>query len=387
MPERIIIKGSWLWDGTGSTLFPDPLVVIEDGLLKHVAKTGETGEIAGARVHSFPGATLLPGLIDCHTHLSMDPTLENYLDRMSDAVPVQTLRAVTMMKKDLKAGITTCRCLGDKEFLDIACRSAVESGELAGPHLLVATRGIRAPHGHGFVGYPFAGVEAIKAAIGQNVRAGADLIKIYITGTLKGNGDLPSFLSYEEIKTAIDTAHQMGRPVASHCVGGHGLDWALDLGLDTLEHAYHISNSQIERLAKSDTWLVLTPSPMLTKERIDHLPQSLIPGHEREKEMIFANMAKTVTAGFPFAVGSDGMHGDLVSEIEYLVELGASAERALQAATSNAAKAVGIEQTRGTIEPGKWADILVVQGNPLQDTAALRKVKTVFKKGQIQIGL
>jgi len=384
MSQKILIKGAILWDATGNDTIANPVLTIEDGIIKTISSGTASDGLGGQQVFSFPEATLIPGLIDCHTHLSMDPTLENYLDHMSDPMAVLALRATAMMRKDLKAGITTCRCLGDKEFLDIACRKSVENNELAGPHLLVATRGIRAPHGYGFVGYPFAGKEAITKAIRENIAAGADLIKIYITGTLKGNNGLPSYLSHDEIKTAIDIAHEGGLPVASHCVGGPGLDWALELGLDTLEHAYHISDMQIEKLCDSKTWLVLTPSPMLNQERIDHLPQALIPGHMEERDQIFGRMAKAIAAGFPFAVGSDGLHGELVGEIAYLIEMGASPARALQAATIHAAKAAGIDQTRGSLQPGKWADILILEGNPLQDFRALRRVKAIFKKGVLQ---
>ncbi len=384
MSEPIFIKGSLLWDGSGSKTVPDPVLVVENGILKGVTKEVEIGRQSDNRIFSYPGATLMPGLIDCHTHLSMDPTLENYLDHMADPVAVLTLRAAAMMRKDLQAGTTTCRCMGDREFLDIACRTAVENQEIAGPHLLVATRGIRAPEGHGFVGYPFAGKEAIRKAILENIQAGTDLIKIYITGTLKGDGNLPSYLSHDEIKTAIHSAHESSVPIASHCVGGIGLDWALDLGIDTLEHAYHITDAQIDRLARSETWLVLTPSPLLNDERVKHLPIDLIEGHRQERAEIRERMSKTISAGFPFAVGSDGMHGDLVNEISYLIEMGADSVTALQAATINGAKAASIDQTRGTLQHGKWADILVVEGNPLENIEALRQVKGVFKKGELQ---
>jgi len=384
MTQKVtIVKGRNVWDGTSNRPIPDGAVLIENGVIRAV---GPSGEILTARhdeIFEWPDATLLPGLIDSHTHLSMDGSLDNYLDHMSDSIAVLTLRATAMMRKDLMAGVTTCRCLGDREFLDVACRMAVEKGEVAGPSLLVATRGIRAPQGHGFVGYPFNGPEEIRNAIRENIQHGADFIKIYITGTLKGNGDLPAYLSGEEIKLAIQESHAAGLRVASHCVGGPGLDRALELGLDTLEHAYHITAEQVESLAKSRTALVLTPGAVLAEERVRRLPQSLIQGHLHERDLMFHSMALAVKARIPFAVGTDGMHGDLAEDIAFLTELGATNSEALQAATIHGAKICGIESETGSLGKGKRADIIAVDGNPLEELDSLRKVIAVFSKGKL----
>lgn len=213
--KRIILKARYVWDGIRDRVLPFGAILIEKGKIQAIGPAEEILTAPHDQFYEWPHATLLPGLIDSHTHLSMDGSMANYLDHMSDDVAVLTLRATAMMRKDLKAGITTCRCLGDKEFLDVACRQAVEKGEILGPRVLVATRGIRAPQGHGFVGYPFKGIEEIRKAIKENISRGADLIKIYITGTLKGKGNLPSYLTREEIRLSIEEAHGAGTPVAS----------------------------------------------------------------------------------------------------------------------------------------------------------------------------
>jgi len=383
MPNRILIKGSFLWDGISEALLPEGCVLVEDKIIKKVGTYADLNSEKSDKFLDYSGLTLMPGMIDCHTHHSMDASLENYLDRMSDSIPELTLRAKAMMKKDLEAGITTCRTLGDKEYLDIECRDAVNNGSLAGPRSIVAGKGIRASKGHGFVGYPFNGKDEIRNAIKDNLAAGADFTKIYITGTLKGDGDLPSFLSREEIETAINISHEAGVRVASHCVGGIGLDWALELGLDTLEHAYQINNIQIEKLAKSKTWLVLTPSPILNDEIVNHYPKHLIQGHFNEREEISSRMRAMINAGIPFALGSDGMHGELANEAEYIVELGATNYKALQAVTINGAKVCGIENETGNIESGKFADVIAVQGNPLENIKTLKNVKAVIEQGKL----
>lgn len=383
MAERILIKGSFVWDGISTKLLPEGAIIMEDKKIKAVDSYAEINPSAYDKVLDFSGFTLLPGMIDSHTHHSMDPTLENYLDRMSDSIPELTLRATAMMKKDLLAGVTTCRTLGDKEYLDIACREAVKRDLVAGPRSIVAGKGIRAAKGHGFVGYPFNGKEEIINAIKENLASGADFIKIYITGTLKGSGDLPSYLTREEIATAIHTSHEAGVKVASHCVGGIGLDWALELELDTLEHAYHISDRQIEKLAKSRTQPVLTPSPILNDEIVNHYPKHLIQGHFNERDEIKGRMRALIGAHIPFALGTDGMHGELVQEAEYVVELGASNFDVLQALTINGARVCGIENETGSLVEGKYADVIAVESNPLENIQTLKQVKAVVKQGRL----
>jgi imidazolonepropionase-like amidohydrolase len=166
-------------------------------------------------------------------------------------------------------------------------------------------------------------------------------------------------------------------------VGGEGLDWALEFGLDTLEHAYHISDDQIQHLLRSDTFLVLTPSPILNSERINNLPANLIQGHLNEQMEIRERMASMVNSGIPFAVGTDGMHGGLSRELEYLVDMGASNYAAMRAATIQGAIVSGIDSLKGSLEPGKQADVIAVQGNPLVDIHAMKHVLAIFKNGKL----
>ncbi|MDA0193717.1 MAG: amidohydrolase family protein [Bacteroidetes bacterium] len=382
----MVIAADLLWDGINDKPLSNWGMEIVGERIRNVTPIDQLDTSVEEMV-ILRDCTIMPGLIDSHTHLSMDASLENYLDHMSDPLEELTARAIAMMKKDLDAGITTCRCLGDREFLDVACKEAIESGLVQGPNILIATRGIKSPTGHGFVGYPFEGADEIVRAIRENARAGADLIKIYISGTLKGSGNLPSFLRREEIRIAIETAHECGLPVASHCVGGEGLDWALELGLDTLEHAYHITAEQIEKLSNSNTKLVLTPGPMLSDQRIQHLPKNLIPGHCEEKDEIYNNMASMIAAKIPFALGTDGMHGSLHEEIQYAVDMGASHVEALKAATIHGAKVCGIEENTGSLETSKYADLIIVKGNPFQEVSALKNIEMVMKRGDVVVRL
>jgi imidazolonepropionase-like amidohydrolase len=381
--DRILVRGKILIDGLGSPPIEQGCVIIEGERILALGREEEI-EIEGIK-HTIncSDQTLLPGLIDCHNHLSLDPTLDNYLYRMNDSIPELTLRATATMAVDLQSGVTTSRYLGDKGFLDVECKKAVDSGLVPGPRLLIATRGIRAFHGHGFVGYPFGGVEQIRTAVRENLSAGADLIKIYITGTLRGSKGIPSYFSKEEIHTAVDEAHRVGIPVATHCIGGVGLEWALETGIETIEHGYFLTDREIELLVKSDSWLVMTPSIFFTDARIRTLPPPLIEGHLQQREEVGQRMTASIKAGVKFAVGTDGMHGGIAQEIQYLMDFGATASQALMAATYYAAKVCGLEDSIGTLEPGKFGDIIGVEGNPLKDIGALKKVKTVISHGKV----
>ncbi len=382
--RRTLIKGGLVIDGMGNPPIEKGAILIEGERILRVGKEEEFKGEADVRVLDCSDQTLLPGLIDCHNHLSLDPRLENYLYRMADPIPALTLRACETMKMDLRSGVTASRCLGDKGFLDVECKKAVAEGRIEGPRILVATRGIRAFHGHGFVGYPFSGIDQIRNVVRENVAAGADLIKIYITGTLRGPQGIPCYFSKEEIQTAVDEAHRVGIPVATHCIGGVGLEWALETGIDTIEHGYFLSDKGIDLLAKSESWLVMTPSIFFTEARIRTLPPHLIEGHLQQRDEVGQRMTAAIKAGVKFAVGTDGMHGGIAQEIQYLMDFGATPKQALMASTCYAAKVCGLEESIGTLEPGKYADIIGVKGNPLEDIAALKRVRTVISCGRIK---
>jgi imidazolonepropionase-like amidohydrolase len=381
--QTTLIKGARLIDGTGGPAVEPAVLLTAGAVVEAVGAEAAARAAEASEVWDLGDQTLLPGLIDCHNHLSLDPTLDNYLHRMNDPLPELTLRAVSSMKVDLLAGVTTSRCLGDKGFLDIACRKASAAGTLLGPRLLVATRGIRAPHGHGFVGYPFGGLEPIRNAVRENLQAGADLIKVYITGTLRGPRQILHFYSREEIQVAVDEAHRVGVPVATHCIGGPGLRLALETGIDVIEHGYFVTDEEIELLKKYDRWLVMTPSIFFTDARIRTLPPDLIDGHLRQREEVRQRLGATIQAGVKYAVGTDGMHGGLAREISYLVELGATPAAALQAATADAAKVCGLGDRVGTLQKGKLADCIGVEGNPLEDMDSLERVHTVILEGRL----
>jgi imidazolonepropionase-like amidohydrolase len=381
--KNSLIRGKALITGAENKATQPAAVLIGNGRIEAVGAEAQSRAAEADEVIECKGQTLLPGLIDCHNHLSLDPALDNYLLRMNDSIPELTIRAVQTMAVDLASGVTTSRCLGDKGFLDIECKKAVAAGQVSGPRLLVATRGIRAPHGHGFVGYPFCGIENIRQAVRENLSAGADLIKIYITGTLRSSKGFAHFFSREEVQTLVDEAHRVGAPVATHCIGGPGFKLALETGIDVIEHGYFISDADIDLLIQSGRWLVMTPSIFFTDARIRTLPANLIEGHIQQRNEVRQRLTAAIHSGVKFAVGTDGMHGGLAREVQYLTQFGASPFEAIKAATLNAAAVCDMTDSIGSIEKGKIADIIGVAGNPLEDISALQRVKTVVQEGLV----
>ena len=379
--NRLLVRGALLIDGTGRPAIEKGAVLIEGEKIVAVGMEKDLGPLSDVQVIPCGDEVFIPGLIDCHTHLSLDPTLENWPARMSDNEAEQTLRAVRNLAVDLKSGVTTARCLGDKYFLDVACRKAIESGRLAGPRILVATRAIRAMHGHGIVGYPFDGPDQIRQAVRENLKAGADVIKLFITGTVRTGKDLPCYLSREEISIAVQEAHRVGMRTAAHCIGGVGLEECIAAGVDSVEHGYFMTDREMDLLLRSDGWLVLTPIPYFDEEFIRHLPGELADAFRRGRDEVSERMAAAIRSGMKFAVGTDGLHGGLARAMEHLVEMGASEADALAAATRRAAMVMGLEGKIGTLEPGKSADLVGVKGDPLKDIRALQKVGTVDLPG------
>jgi imidazolonepropionase-like amidohydrolase len=172
--------------------------------------------------------------------------------------------------------------------------------------------------------------------------------------------------------------------VATHCIGGVGFEWAIETGIDVIEHGYFLTDREIDLLVKSDRWLVMTPSIFFTDDRIQKLPTDLIDGHWRQRDEVGQRMKAAIKAGVKFAVGTDGMHGGIAQEIQYLMDFGASPNQALMASTCHAAKVCGLEESIGTLEPSKYADIIGVKGNPLEDMGALKRVKTVISCGRFK---
>jgi imidazolonepropionase-like amidohydrolase len=215
----------------------------------------------------------------------------------------------------------------------------------------------------------------------ENLLAGADFIKAYVTDTVYTPG-LPCYPSREELAVLVAEAHRLGRSVAAHCIGGPGLDLCLELGVDVIEHGYFATRSQLERLRDSGAWLTVTPTPILSDAYGACVGPELAEGFRQSRAPLRESMSLVMELGVPFALGSDGLHGQLHQDMAYAVELGASNRLALQAATIQAARLCGLAKETGSIERGKAADLVGLRHNPLLDIRAAAEVALVIADGR-----
>ena len=383
----VLVTGGKLIDGTGRAPIERGAVLVEDGRIAAVGRRGELTAPPGATVIDRGEETLLPGLIDAHTHLSIIPGLGNQSGQLKSRAAQAMLRAIPNMRKDLLSGVTTMRVVGEEHFLDIDIRDAVAAGRIPGPRLRVATRPIAARHGHGTALTASDGPEEIRRHIRENLAAGADLIKFFATGgtsSARAAADT-CFYSPEEIRLIVDEAHRDGRPVAVHAHGGPAIRWCVEAGVDTIEHGKLGTREDFEMMRKAGTWLVSNHAIGFHPEGIEGGDG----GNPRIMEKLAISRARSpqtfgfaLEAGVRWALGTDSMHGLLWFEAQKAVEFGATREQALAGVTRNAAEAIGLLDQVGTLEVGKRADIVSLRGDPLQDIVALREVGLVMKDGQ-----
>jgi len=398
-PVRAVRFGK-LWDGHGK-VWTNAIVIVEDGKIRSVT-TDASAIPQDAELIDLSKYTGLPGLIDVHTHMTMytdekpgEPMLKQ-LTANPPAVEVFLARKGAM--RTLEAGVTTVRDLGADQYMDIAMRDLINHGEMIGPRMFVVGYGLyitNTPYKPGLnlpAGGIADGVPEVLRVVRQQIAAGADWIKMYAsTGT---DDDVTGFqtYNYEEIKAAVDTAHQFGKKIAIHSYGPAGARDAVRAGTDSLEHATDMDDATIQEMVKRGTYYVPT---------IDHNRYYLdngdkigyAPGYkERLQAFIPRNLETTrraFKAGVKIAMGSDAiytMFGENTRELGWFVKAGMTPEQALQTATTNAAALLGKEKELGAVAPGYLADLVAVEGDPLTDiNVVLNNVKWVMTNGNVVV--
>jgi imidazolonepropionase-like amidohydrolase len=398
-PVRAVRFGK-LWDGHGK-VWTGAIVIVEDGKIRNVT-TDASAIPQGAQVIDLSNYIGLPGLIDVHTHMTMytdekpgEPMLKQ-LTVNPPAVEVFLARKGAM--RTLEAGVTTVRDLGADQYMDIAMRDLINHGEIIGPRMFVVGYGLyitNTPYKPGLnlpAGGIADGVPEVLRVVRQQIAAGADWIKMYAsTGT---DDDVTGFqtYNYDEIKAAVDTAHQFGKKIAIHSYGPAGARDAVRAGTDSLEHATDMDDATIQEMVKRGTYYV--PTIDHNRYYIDNGDKiGYAPGYqERLQAFIPRNLETTrraFKAGVKIAMGSDAiytMFGENTRELGWFVKAGMTPEQALQTATGNAAKLLGKETELGALAPGYLADLVAVDGDPLADiNVVLNNVKWVMKSGDVVV--
>jgi imidazolonepropionase-like amidohydrolase len=375
--------------------------VIEGDKIVSVGPAAEVKAAAGATTVDLPNATVLPGLIDAHTHITFDVSSVGY-QGLGISVPREALVGAKNARITLEAGFTTVRNVGARGYSDVALRDAINDGDVPGPRMLVSGPALSITGGHcdnNLLPFEYHresegvadGVEAVQHKVREIIKYGADVIKMCATGGVMSKGDDPnaSQFTLEEMKAIVAEAHRLGRKVAAHAHGAEGVRWASEAGVDSIEHGHLMDDASIATLKKNGTYIIPTLYLMdWNKENMAkrNLPDYVVRKMQMVTQVGQANLKKAFAAGLKVGFGTDAAvypHGLNAHEFAVYVRLGMSPLQAIQTATVNDADLLGWSDKIGTIEAGKYADIIAVDGDPLKDVTTLQNVKFVMKGGEV----
>ena len=383
------VRCGTLFDGTGADPVRDAVVLVDDGRITAVGPAATTVIPPGAEVVDLRDRFVMPGLIDAHSHISIVPGMGDQIGQLRQAPVPQALRATANLRRDLFAGTTTMRVMSEENFLDLDVRAAIDAGVIPGPRLLCGTRGITASNGHGRAHSAFDGVDEIRRGVRENFQRGADHVKIFATGGVASTGTTLKACVYtrEEIRTAVEEAERVGKYAAAHAHGGPGLTMSVEEGVSTIEHGALATDDDVALMKERNVWLVCTFSIFLHPNGIeqgDGRNPAIMEKMLWARRVVDDNFPRHLASGIRYALGTDSVHGQMPFEMATLVRLGVSNKDALLAGTRWGAAACRVDGEIGTLTPGKRADLIAIDGDPLKDIQAMRRVRFVMKDGATQ---
>jgi imidazolonepropionase-like amidohydrolase len=407
----IVLKAARMFDGKSKALVQNAVVIVQGDKIVDVGSNLPVPD--GAQVIDLGDATLSPGFMDAHTHLTLDFSGDYNLRRLHELdlnVSEQAIKATAYARATVEAGFTTVRDLGSRfvssrEFVDIALRNSINKGVIVGPRMLVATKGIGATGGHfdptsGFRDFLFGrepdytdgianGPDEIRKAVRFEVKNGADVIKAAVSGgvlSLADEVDTPQ-LTPAEMAALVDESHRLRKKVAVHCHGDQAAREAIEAGVDSIEHGSFMKPETLTRMKNKGTFL--TPTLMATEwimSKIDNYPPALQAKAKAAGAARSEMFRNAVKMGVKISFGTDAAvfpHGQNAKEFKLMVDLGMTPIDALKSATANDAELLGLAQKVGTLEKGKLADIVALPGDPTADITVTERVSFVMKEGKI----
>jgi imidazolonepropionase-like amidohydrolase len=390
--ERTILAGAMLLDGSGTPPVAGRALVVENG---RIASIVDAAEAPSGTTLRLDGLTLLPGLINCHVHLCFggeaDPATVMARESYASTVILAVLRA----RQNVEAGVTTVRDLGGRDYAELAVRDAIRAGLVVGPRVLCAGRGVCMTGGHGWnmIGRQADGPDDVRKAVREQLRAGADVIKLFATGGVMTPGVEPGSaqLTLDEVRAGIEEARKAGRRTAAHAMGSDGIANCLEGGITTIEHGVFLTAALCERMARDGVALVPTliaPHAIAAGGLQAGIPEYAVRKSLAVRDRHLEGFRMALRHGVPIAAGTDAgtplnPHGSLVPELELMVKGGMTPLAALQSATATAARMLGLEHETGRVAPGLAADLLAVAGNPLERIQALDEIRLVMAQGRV----
>ena len=400
-PQHVVIHAGHMLDVKTGKMLENVTLVIDGDKITSVSGGGsQSDKQADAHVINLPNATLLPGLIDAHTHLTFDPNFG--YQELGVSIPKEALIGAKNARITLEAGFTTVRNVGASGYTDIALRDAINEGMVPGPRIDASGPALSITGGHcdqNLLPYEWHakadgtadGVEGVQHKVREIIKYGADVIKVCATGGVLSKGDDPRASQYtlEEMKAIVADAHRLGRKVAAHAHGAQGIAWAAEAGVDSIEHGSYIDDAAIKIMKERGTYLV--PTMYLADWMRENATRIGLPAMyaEKMKSVTLAsrqNLRHAFEAGVKVAFGTDAAvypHGLNAHEFAVYVQQGMTPVQAIQTATVNAADLLGWSDRIGTLEQGKFADMIAVNGDPTKDVTLLQNPTFVMKGGVV----
>jgi imidazolonepropionase-like amidohydrolase len=407
-PKTTYIRAGRLFDATSDTVRTNVVIMVVGDRIQNIDDAKSAVIPGGVTVIDLSRATVLPGLIDCHTHLGSRADRYEEIYKFTDTPFQSAFAAVVNARKTLEAGFTSVRDVGSRPFMAVDLRNSINEGLVPGPRIVASGPGISITGGHGDLNnfspqtrvsmFPEErdfhiadGVDQVRHVVRAQIKYGVDVIKILATGGVLSKGDSPGAPQFtlEELKAAADEAHMAGRKIAAHAHGTQGIKNAILAGIDSIEHASLIDDEGIRLAKERGTYLVMdiyNDDYILGKAIEFGLPQENVDKERAIGRLQRENFQRAVQGGAKMAFGTDAgvyPHGDNAKQFFYMVKYGLTPAQAIRTATSNAADLIGRGKDVGTVEPGKYADLIAVSSDPLADVRALENVGFVMKGGVV----